>query len=142
MLIDIHTMKDSQNGFDNSGQSMGFQWTTALNREYTQDHTFEHWPIRDARWIGTFDQETASYSSINYDNIRHSLEVIERIVDRYKTHPTVQGIEVGVRMQPFFGTGKIFFCFLSPFAQFLQRQIFTKSQARKRTVAVHTYRGP
>ena len=28
VLLDIHAMKDSQNGFDNSGQSMGFAWTT------------------------------------------------------------------------------------------------------------------
>ena len=28
VLLDIHTMKDSQNGFDNSGQAMGFAWTT------------------------------------------------------------------------------------------------------------------
>eukprot|EP00536_Pseudo-nitzschia_multiseries_P002184 jgi/Psemu1/251407/estExt_Genewise1Plus.C_290041 len=93
VLIDIHTMKDSQNGFDNSGQAMGFQWTTALNSEFTQDHTFEHWPIRDARWIGTFDQDTASYSSINDENIQHSLDVIERIVHRYRFHPAVQGLE-------------------------------------------------
>lgn len=42
VLLDIHTLKDSQNGFDNSGQAMGFQWTTALNSEFTSDHTFEH----------------------------------------------------------------------------------------------------
>lgn len=29
VLIDIHTMRDSQNGFDNSGQAMGFAWTSA-----------------------------------------------------------------------------------------------------------------
>mgnify|MGYP005843910039 CR=1 FL=1 len=31
VLIDVHTMKDSQNGFDNSGKAMGFEWTSALN---------------------------------------------------------------------------------------------------------------
>mmetsp|Transcript_1390 Transcript_1390/g.3205 ORF Transcript_1390/g.3205 Transcript_1390/m.3205 type:complete len:726 (-) Transcript_1390:311-2488(-) len=93
VLLDIHTMKDSQNGFDNSGQAMGFQWTTSLNSEYITEQTFEHWPIRDARWIGTFDQEKAEYSSINYENIQHSLEVIEAIVQRYKTHPAVQALE-------------------------------------------------
>ena len=30
VLFDIHTMRDSQNGFDNSGKAMGFQWTSAL----------------------------------------------------------------------------------------------------------------
>mmetsp|Transcript_9869 Transcript_9869/g.20524 ORF Transcript_9869/g.20524 Transcript_9869/m.20524 type:complete len:111 (-) Transcript_9869:144-476(-) len=87
-------MKDSQNGFDNSGQAMGFQWTTALNSEYITEQTFEHWPIRDARWIGSFDQEKAEYTSINYENIQHSLEVIEAIVQRYKSHPAVQALEV------------------------------------------------
>lgn len=93
-MLDIHTMKDSQNGFDNSGQTMGFQWTTALNSEYVSEQTFEHWPIRDARWVGTFDQDKAEYTSINYENIQHSLDVIEAIVERYKTHPAVQGLEV------------------------------------------------
>jgi len=93
VLFDIHTMKDSQNGFDNSGQAMGFKWTTALNNEFSSEITFEHWPIRDARWMGDFDQETASYTSINHDNIAHSLEVIRRIVDRYHGHPAVQGLE-------------------------------------------------
>ena len=91
VLIDIHALKDSQNGFDNSGQSMGFKWTTAIKNEFTTDITFEHWPIRDAKWVGTFDQETATYSSINYDNIQHALDVIQIIVDTYKVHPAVHG---------------------------------------------------
>jgi glucan 1,3-beta-glucosidase len=91
VIIDIHALKDSQNGFDNSGQSMGFKWTTAIKNEFTTDITFEHWPIRDAKWVGTFDQETATYSSINYDNIQHALDVIQIVVDTYKVHPAVQG---------------------------------------------------
>ena len=71
VLLDIHALKGSQNGFDNSGQTLGFKWTTAIGYEYANDVTFEHWPIRDARWIGEFDQNTATYSSINYDNIQH-----------------------------------------------------------------------
>ncbi|KAG7363490.1 cellulase glycosyl hydrolase family 5 protein [Nitzschia inconspicua] len=93
VLLDIHALKDSQNGFDNSGQAMGFKWTTAIKNEFTTDISFEHWPIRDARWIGTFDQENANYSSINFDNIQHSLDVIEIIVDKYKGHPAVHGLE-------------------------------------------------
>ena len=41
VLIDIHALKDSQNGFDNSGQAMGFRWTTALNSEFADITTFE-----------------------------------------------------------------------------------------------------
>jgi glucan 1,3-beta-glucosidase len=93
VLIDIHALKDSQNGFDNSGQTMGFQWTGALNSEFSPLTTFEHWPIRSARWMGDFDQATASYPTINYKNIDHALDVIERIVMKYSGHPAVLGLE-------------------------------------------------
>jgi hypothetical protein len=45
VLFDVHTMKDSQNGFDNSGQAMGFEWTSALNSEFSGLTTFEHWYV-------------------------------------------------------------------------------------------------
>jgi glucan 1,3-beta-glucosidase len=93
VLLDIHALKDSQNGFDNSGQAMGFRWTSALNSEFADIETFEHWPIRSARWMGEFDQETASYPKINRDNIQHALDVIQLIVDRYSGHPAVLGLE-------------------------------------------------
>jgi glucan 1,3-beta-glucosidase len=93
VLLDIHALKDSQNGFDNSGQAMGFQWTSALNSEFAGDTTFQHWPIRTARWMGEFDQDTAAYPNINHANIEHALEVISRIVDRYSGHPAVLGLE-------------------------------------------------
>ena len=93
ILFDIHTLKDSQNGFDNSGQTMGFRWTTALNVEYVDQVSFEHWPIRTARWLGEFDQETASYLHVNRANIQHALDVIQEIVDRYSGHPAVLGLE-------------------------------------------------
>jgi glucan 1,3-beta-glucosidase len=94
VLLDIHAMKDSQNGFDNSGQSMGFRWTSALSSEFAGYTTFEHWPIRTANWIGTFDRNTASYTDINYANIGHGLEVIRRVVDRYSNHPAVLGAKI------------------------------------------------
>ena len=31
VLLDVHTQKDSQNGFDNSGLTMGFQWTSRIS---------------------------------------------------------------------------------------------------------------
>ena len=43
VLLDVHAMKDSQNGFDNSGQSLGFQWTTQIGYEYAPATSFEHW---------------------------------------------------------------------------------------------------
>lgn len=47
VLLDVHTAKDSQNGFDNSGQSLGFQWTSGLNKYPRDLTTFQHWPIRE-----------------------------------------------------------------------------------------------
>jgi len=72
---------------------MGFQWTSALSSEFAGLTTFEHWPIRTANWIGTFDPKTASYTDINHANIEHALEVIRRVVDRYGGHPAVLGLE-------------------------------------------------
>ncbi len=93
VLLDIHGMKGSQNGFDNSGQSEGFAWTSKLNTVPAGDVTFEHWPIRSAGWIGTFDPVTATYTDINKENIQHGLDVIQAIVDRYHGHPAVLGLE-------------------------------------------------
>ena len=43
VLLDVHTQKDSQNGFDNSGQSLGFQWTSGLSTYPRDLTTFQHW---------------------------------------------------------------------------------------------------
>ena len=43
--------------------------------------------------MGHFDQETASYPKINYDNIQHSLDVIAEMVDKYSGHPAIVGLE-------------------------------------------------
>lgn len=93
LKIDIHTARDSQNGFDNSGQALGFQWTSALSQEFVDQLTFQHWPIREARWMGHFDYVTATYPKINYVNIQHSLDVIAAIADRYTGHPAIVGLE-------------------------------------------------
>ena len=55
--------------------------------------TFQHWPIRAANWIGEFDPQAINYTTINYDNIDHSLRVIQKLVDRYHDHPSVLGVE-------------------------------------------------
>eukprot|EP00586_Coscinodiscus_wailesii_P004058 CAMPEP_0172488684 /NCGR_PEP_ID=MMETSP1066-20121228/18332_1 /TAXON_ID=671091 /ORGANISM="Coscinodiscus wailesii, Strain CCMP2513" /LENGTH=673 /DNA_ID=CAMNT_0013256063 /DNA_START=132 /DNA_END=2153 /DNA_ORIENTATION=+ len=93
VLLDIHGMKDSQNGFDNSGQSLGFEWTSSVTVYPAGLTTFQHWPIRAAEWMGKFDRKTTSYPQINYDNIEHSLDVIRGMVDMYKDHPAVFGLQ-------------------------------------------------
>ena len=93
VLIDVHTAKDSQNGFDNSGKTLGFEWTSTLNVYPRNLVTFQHWPIRTAEWMGVFDRHNGNYTSINHSNIRHSLRVIQKIVDEYSGHPAVLGLE-------------------------------------------------
>jgi glucan 1,3-beta-glucosidase len=72
---------------------MGFQWTSPLSAEFAGFTTFQHWPIRSARWIGDFDPISGTYTNINYANIQHGLNVIQAIVDRYGRHPAVLGLE-------------------------------------------------
>jgi glucan 1,3-beta-glucosidase len=59
VLLDIHAMKDSQNGFDNSGQALSLEWT--------DENNFKHWSIESANWLGTW--EGWYYSDTNWDNV-------------------------------------------------------------------------
>lgn len=95
VLFDIHAMKDSQNGFDNSGKATKLEWTSNFTSKWPEgdSSTFLHWPIRSAEWMGTFDRETQSYPEINRDNIDHALTAITNLVDRYKDHPAVLGLQ-------------------------------------------------
>lgn len=85
VLIDVHAMKDSQNGLDNSGITEDLKWDSESN--------FEHWNLRDGDWIGHFNLTTQTYSDINKENLMHGLRVVQDIVDLYKQNPIVVGIE-------------------------------------------------
>mmetsp|Transcript_20637 Transcript_20637/g.30691 ORF Transcript_20637/g.30691 Transcript_20637/m.30691 type:complete len:759 (-) Transcript_20637:123-2399(-) len=94
VLMDIHTMKDSQNGFDNSGKASALQWTSAFSKwPEGETATFLHWPIRTAEWLGKFNFSSFSYPTINQANIDHALTAVTNLVDRYKNHPAVLGLE-------------------------------------------------
>jgi len=93
VLLDIHCMKDSQNGFDNSGMAADLEWTSVSAQETEGITTFEHWPIRAAHWVGKFDRATNSYPEINQENMAHALRVVEAIVAKYKSYPAVWGLE-------------------------------------------------
>jgi len=93
ILLDVHTMKDSQNGFDNSGESQGWEWTTEYNTYPQGMSTFMHWPIRTASWMGDFNRTSMSYPVINHANIAHARNVIQKMVDRYQSHPAILGLE-------------------------------------------------
>lgn len=94
VLFDIHAMKDSQNGFDNSGQARTVEWTSKFSRWPDGEiQTFLHWPLREANWMGEFDRKTLTYPNIDRYNINHGLDVISKIVDRYYNHSSIFGLE-------------------------------------------------
>jgi glucan 1,3-beta-glucosidase len=93
LLLDIHGLIDSQNGFDNSGRTSAVKWTSIASTQPVGTTTFEHWPIRQAGWAGTYDPETRNYSSINYGNLNQSLTAVENIIHRYAAHPAILGLQ-------------------------------------------------
>ena len=96
-LIDVHAHKKSQNGFDNSGETMRVKWTQVSSQGPEAITTFEHWPVRAADWLGPFDETKASYgdSPLPTDMLtfNHSLRVVENLVMRHKDSPAVWGME-------------------------------------------------
>jgi len=43
--------------------------------------------------MGTYDFKTSSYPVIDHDNINHGLSAIKGIVEKYKDHPAVFGLQ-------------------------------------------------
>ena len=85
VLVDLHAVRGSQNGFDNSGHARNITWADGDN--------FAHWPTRSAGWQGAFDPMTMTYASINWDSIRATVGVLQRIATSLRHFPAVVGIE-------------------------------------------------
>ena len=80
VLLDLHGVRDSQNGFDTSGRAARIQWV-APDR-YVHDNIGE--------WMGTWTGE--EYFPINHDNIQWTIETVDSLVDRWGGHPAVVGV--------------------------------------------------
>merc|ERR1712127_64945 len=85
VLLDVHAVKDSQNGFDNSGRARDLEWV--------DENHFKHWSIESAYWLGEWNLSTYSYDSINQDNIDWSVQVIQDIMDEWGQHPALYAVE-------------------------------------------------
>jgi glucan 1,3-beta-glucosidase len=85
VLMDVHAMKDSQNGYDNSGRASDYNWTSPTN--------FTHWPIQAARWMGDWDRDTWSYKHINFQGFSWGLRVHEALLQRWGAHSAFYAFE-------------------------------------------------
>lgn len=81
VLFDVHGMKDSQNGFDNSGKGSDFVWTD-------EDH-FLHWENQAAHWIGDWDAESKTYKNVRTDHIDWALEVARGYLEEFGHHKSL-----------------------------------------------------
>ena len=66
VLLDVHAVKGSQNGFDNSGLANRTTWNDETN--------FTHTGIGE--WMGEWDIAQHKYKSINQDNIEWAKDTI------------------------------------------------------------------
>lgn len=82
VLLDIHGMKDSQNGFDNSGN---------INIEWQDENNFKHWSVTRADWLGTW--EGWYYSDTNWDNVSWSVDQVTALMNRWGSHPALYALE-------------------------------------------------
>ena len=96
VLLDVHAMRMSQNGLDNSGDTGNYTWGQSVDTTNgRRESNYHHWDIRGGNWIGNFNLTTHSYDTFNKTNVEESLKLIAIIVDRYKTDPVVVGLEPG-----------------------------------------------
>lgn len=85
VLLDVHAVKGSQNGYDNSGVANRTEWID-------EDH-FEHWSHALGEWMGEWDNEKGEYVSINQENIDWAKDTIQGLLDKWGDHQGVVAIE-------------------------------------------------
>jgi len=85
VLLDVHAVKGSQNGFDNSGISNRTIWT--------DENNFSHWEHAFGEWMGEWDDAAGAYKSINQDNIDWAKDTIQGLLTTWGTHEALYAIE-------------------------------------------------
>ena len=81
VLLDVHCVKDSQNGFDNSGQAREVTWSDETH--------FAHNDV--ANWMGPWNG--TAYEYINYSNVDFALQTVDQLLTRWGNHPAVTALE-------------------------------------------------
>eukprot|EP01031_Cornospumella_fuschlensis_P026874 gene26874-32479_t len=85
VLLDLHALRLSQNGLDNSGDTRHYTWHANL--------TYSHWTERGGDWAGTYNESQHAWQYLNLTNIQLSLRAIDEIVKRYRTRELVVGFQ-------------------------------------------------
>merc|ERR1712166_608544 len=85
VLMDVHAMKDSQNGYDNSGKQSNVEWLDA--------DAFTHWPLQAANWYGDWNFDTETYDHINFGSVNWGLQVHEALLQRWGAHSAFYAFE-------------------------------------------------
>ena len=83
--LDVHAVKGSQNGFDNSGKTSLVEWINATH--------FSHWDNAQANWMGQWNITTGKYDHINFDHLEWSLAVSEKLLKRWGSHSAMKAFE-------------------------------------------------
>lgn len=83
VLLDVHAVQGSQNGFDNSGVS---------NRTVWSDEThFEHWATAYGEWMGPWGDN--EYNWINLDRIDWAVDTVDGLLATWGQHEALYAIE-------------------------------------------------
>ena len=85
VLLDVHAVKDSQNGYDNSGLSNRTEWT--------DENNFSHWEHALGEWMGTWDMDQGKYSEYKPENIEWAKDTVQGLLDKWGDHPALAAIE-------------------------------------------------
>lgn len=83
VLLDVHALKDSQNGFDNSGKASDVVWSDETH--------FKHWSIENASWMGHWNGQ--KYDWINTENIQWGVDNVTKLMNMWGRHPAVYALE-------------------------------------------------
>lgn len=86
ILLDVHAMKGSQNGFDNSGQAKNVIWDEG-------GFNFSHWPNEQAGWLGPWNPAEGKVDHIDFGHVQWGLDVAEGLLQRWGSHPAFGAFE-------------------------------------------------
>ena len=90
VLLDVHAVKGSQNGYDNSGLSNRTIWK--------DENNFNHWDQAYGEWMGTYDETDGGnncqdYKNPNMDNIEWAKDTVQGLLTKWGDHEALYAIE-------------------------------------------------